>query len=396
MDPAVTVLDHPLVRSCAEHVRTHDERTLEDQVVLTETPAPPFGEQQRGDLMARLMADAGLERIQRDDVGNVLALRRGRPDLEPVVVAAHLDTVFPAETPVSVHRDGPLLAGPGISDNGRGMAVMLAVARALAATGLRTAHPILFAATVGEEGLGDLRGARHLVGPSGAAARAAAFIAVDGAGIDHIVTRGLGSRRFRIQVDGPGGHSWMNRGLENPIHALAHAVSDVRMPPPPSGHEQAFTVARWGGGTSINAVPQAAWLEVDCRSSSESHLEVMEAELRRACALAVERENDRGRGGLTLDVARIGVRTAGETPPEAHLVQSAIRATEAVGARPELTLSSTDANAAMARGIPALTLGGGGEADLAHTTREWYRNVDGVEGVIRALYTVALTAGLDA
>ena len=338
--------------------------------------------------MAQRLSEAGLHDVRTDPVGNVVAVRPGTSDLAPVVISAHLDTVFPPDTDVTVRRTGDLLEGPGISDNGRGLAVMLAVARALAAGDVSTLHPVLFAATVGEEGLGDLRGARHLLGSTGAARRAAAFISVDGAGLTHVVNQGLGSRRYRIDVRGPGGHSWLDRGTANPIHALAGLVADVPMPPPPPGHESAFTTARWSGGTSVNAIPQEAWVEMDCRSSSPVHLDAMDTVLREHVGRA-----EGLTPALAWTVTCLGIRPAGLTPADAPLVAAACLATESVGAEPRLTLSSTDANAAMALGIPGVTIGGGGEAGLAHTTKEWYRNVNGAAGVVRAIYALTLVAG---
>jgi acetylornithine deacetylase/succinyl-diaminopimelate desuccinylase-like protein len=385
--PDRDLLAHPAVLAAARSAEEADPRTLDEQSELTAVPAPPFQEEERGRLMARLMGDAGLEDVRTDAVGNVLATRSSVDPLPPVVISAHLDTVFPPETDVRVRRTGDLLEAPGISDNGRGLAVILAVARAMHAAGMVTRRPLLFAATVGEEGLGDLRGARHLMGGSGEGRDAHAFISVDGAGLEHVVNRGLGSLRYRIRVEGPGGHSWLDRGTPNPIDALARMVSAVVMPPAPPGEECAFTAARWGGGTSVNAIPQEAWVEVDCRSSSPQHLQAMDVALREAVARAVP-------GGLTSEVTVIGSRPAGATGASESLVVAACLATYAVGATPRLTLSSTDANAPMAAGIPAVTLGGGGEAGLAHTTREWYRNVNGAAGVVRAIYTLALVAGL--
>jgi acetylornithine deacetylase/succinyl-diaminopimelate desuccinylase-like protein len=388
LKPAPDLLQDPCVLRATRHAVATDERTLEDQAELTGVPAPPFGEAARAARMAELLDDAGLADVAADAVGNVFALRPGSSDLPPVVVSAHLDTVFPPETDVRVRRRGDLLEAPGISDNGRGLAVLVAVARALTAGGVGTVHPLLFAATVGEEGLGDLRGARHLLGPQGAGHAAAGFISLDGAGLDHVVTRGLGSLRFRITVRGPGGHSWLDRGTPNPIHALARAISTVELPPPPPGHESAFTVARWGGGTSVNAIPQEAWVEVDCRSSAPDHLEAVGQALPRAVGRAVDPPD------LVCLVESIGHRPAGATPDDDALVTAVSLATRAVGATPRHTLSSTDANAAMALGIPALTVGGGGEAGLAHTTREWYRNANGSSGVVRTIYALALSAGV--
>ena len=389
MHPDPALLQDPPIRRAVRYAEETDERTVADQAHLTSVPAPPFHEAERGRLMARLMAEAGLKEVKTDEVGNVMALRPGVSDLPPVVISAHLDTVFPPDTDVQVRRTGDLLEAPGISDNGRGLAVLLATARALTAAGVVTARPILFAATVGEEGLGDLRGARHLLGPSGAGRGAAAFISVDGGGLEQVVNQGLGSRRFRIQVRGPGGHSWLDRGRPNPMNHVARLLTRMDLPPVPPGHEAAFTPARWGGGTSVNSIPEEAWVEVDCRSSSPTHLEAIERTLRQA----LEQIMDGVDGGLTSQVTSLGVRPAGLTESDSPLVIAVRIATKAVGVTPRLTLSSTDANAAMAVGIPAVTVGGGGEAGLAHTTREWYRNVNGASGVARAIYTLFLITG---
>jgi len=393
--PTARLRDDPRIASAVAHATATDEETLADQITLTRVPAPPFGEDARAAVMSGLLLEAGLAEVRTDAVGNVLGLRVGAADVAPVVFSAHLDTVFPPETPIDVRRDGDLIEGPGISDDGRGLAVLLAVARALDAGAISTRAPILFAATVGEEGAGDLRGARYLVGPSGAGRGAAAFVSIDGAGLDRVVVHGLGSRRFRLRIRGPGGHSWLDWGLANPIHALGRVVASLVALPLPREPVTTLTVARWGGGTSVNAIPQEAWAEVDCRSASEEHLDRTEAAVRDAVGAATAAENARAeRGALEAEVERIGLRPAGATDPEAGLVLAARLATEAVGVEPVLALSSTDANAAMAVGIPAITLGGGGEAGGAHTTAEWFRNVRGVDGVARALYTVVLSAGL--
>ncbi len=277
--------------AAAAHARATNERTLADQIELTLIPAPPFQEEVRGLEVAARFARAGLAEVRVDDVGNVLGTRPGAGDLPAVILSAHIDTVFGEDVPIRVTRDGARLAGPGISDDGRGLAVMLAVARALEAGGVATRRPVLFAATVGEEGLGDLRGAKRLVAPDGAGHGAAAFMSVDGAGLDRIVTRGLGSRRFRVRARATGGHSWVDRGFANPIHALGRLVAALARIHLPSEPESALTVARWGGGTSINAIPQDAWVEIDSRSIADEHLEATEATLRQIAATAANDEN---------------------------------------------------------------------------------------------------------
>ncbi|NJD17772.1 MAG: M20/M25/M40 family metallo-hydrolase, partial [Gemmatimonadetes bacterium] len=273
----------PDVARASRICREQDERTLAWQMMLTAVPAPPFAEQARASLMGELLVAAGAERVRTDEVGNVLADVLGGDVggdglasaslLPPLILSAHLDTVFGADVSIAVSRDGDLLRGPGISDDGRGLAVVLAVVRALREGDVLLARPLLVAATVGEEGLGDLRGARHLVGPSGEGRGAAGFISVDGSGLDRIVIRGVGSRRFRVTVRGPGGHSWQDWGIPNPIHALGDAVRRMASRELPTDPRTTLTVARWGGGTSINAIPQAEWIEVDARTNAEDALE---------------------------------------------------------------------------------------------------------------------------
>jgi tripeptide aminopeptidase len=213
------LLEHPDVRTAHEHVVATDDRTIADQIALTEIPAPPFGEEARGRRMAELFTEAGLVDVEADPVGNVLSLRPGTEDRKPLVLSAHIDTVFPTGTDVSVRRDGDVLRAPGISDDARGLAALVAIARALSEAGITTRLPILFAATVGEEGSGDLRGVRHLFEAGGAASDVAGFISLDGAGMRYVVTRGLGAKRFRVVLRGRGGHSWIDYGAPNPIES---------------------------------------------------------------------------------------------------------------------------------------------------------------------------------
>ena len=371
------------------YIRDHDEDTLARQIELSEIPAPPFDEERRALRLTALLADSRLEDVQRDREGNVFAARPGEEALKPVIVSAHLDTVFPAGTDVSVSRHGDKLCGPGISDDARGLAAMLALCTALDAGELRTRRPLHFVGTVGEEGPGDLRGVKHLFGADGVGRGAQAFISLDGAGLERIVLTGLGSRRFRITVRGPGGHSWSDWGAANPIHALAEIARQLTATPLSQNPRATLTVARWGGGKSINAIPQEAWIEVDTRCADEATLSSLESTLR-----SLVKETVRGSSELDSVIADIGARPAGSTDPNAALVRAAYAATRRQGRTPIPTASSTDSNIAMSLGIPAITIGCGGEAGKAHTTDEWYRNVDGPEGIIRALYIVLLTAEL--
>jgi len=336
-----------------------------------------------------MFARAGLQDVRMDPIGNVLGSFPGEDDVGMLVVSAHLDTVFPAGTDVSVTRHGDLLRGPGISDDARGLACLVAVAQAMNEARISTVRPLLFVGTVGEEGMGDLRGVKHLFGSGGEGERAAAFISLDGAGLNRVVVRGLGSRRYRVTVRGPGGHSWVDWGTPNPLHSLTRIGQRLTQLPLASEPRTTLTLARIGGGTSINAIPQEVWLEIDTRSAADEHLERLQEQIHTCVAEEVSHERE-----LSAQVEIVGDRPGGSTDENQTLVQAALLATRERGRDPLLALSSTDANVPMALGIPALTLGCGGDAGLAHTTDEWYRNVDGPDGAIRALYTILLYAGL--
>ncbi|NNF13061.1 MAG: M20/M25/M40 family metallo-hydrolase [Gemmatimonadetes bacterium] len=377
-----------------------DEATLETQIELTEIPAPPFGEEARAKRVAQLLQEAGLQDVGMDETGNVSACLPGEIQVPPLMVTAHLDTVFPAETDVTVTRQGPLLRGPGISDDGRGLAALVALAQAFGAGDVRTRKPVRFVATVGEEGAGDLRGVKGLFGkdpavvaradmPTPADQVASAFISLDGAGIERIVSRGLGSRRFRITIHGAGGHSWVDWGVANPAHALVTLGARLTALELPTDPRTTLTVARLGGGKSINAIPQESWLEIDCRSTDEDALANLVAGVEK-----VVRAEASESGELDYQMHVIGDRPGGATADGHPLVQAALAATRLLGTEPRLARSSTDANVPMACGVPAITLGCGGEAGKAHTTDEWYRNTKGPDGIVRALYVILAVAGL--
>lgn len=390
------LLDRPDVAGAVARLRDDDERTLRDQMELTRIPAPPFGEEARGRRMAELFDEAGLTGVETDDEGNVLAWLEGRSEAPPFVLAAHLDTVFPAGTDLTVRRDGDRLEGPGISDDGRGLAALLAMARAMVAAEVVVECPVLFVATVGEEGAGDLRGVRNLFREGSPARHARAFVSLDGAGVRRVVSMGLGSRRYRIHALGRGGHSWVDFGTPNPIHALGRLVAGATSLPLPRDPMTSLTVARWSGGTSVNAIPRDAWIELEIRSEALDAVEALDREVRRLAEEAVAGVNASAADGAPVDLRMepIGDRPAGATPPESKLVRAASAATRAVGAEPELALSSTDANVPMALGIPAVTLGAGGTAGSAHTPDEWYRNNEGPDGIVRALLTLLLIDGM--
>ncbi len=388
-----TLADHPPVRRGREILLATDAETLDLQAAICRIPAPSGAEGPRAEFVAQRMRSLGLD-VRFDPVGNVVG-RWGGGNGGAVVLAAHLDTVFGSEVDLTVHRNGQRLTAPGISDNARGLSGLLALARAVTGSAWATERPILFAATVGEEGAGDLKGARQLLGPEGVSAFA--VIALDGAGLDRVVHRALGSRRFRVTYRGPGGHSWAAYGVPNPAHAVGRFAAGVPELPRPTRPRSACSVVRMEAGTGLNSIPTTAWAEVDTRSEDRSALDAIEAGLRALAAGALQAENQRrthGTAELDLTVETIGDRPAGATPETDPLVQAAIQATRAVGRSPELCAASTDANVAIARGLPAIALGAGDTAGNTHLPSEWYENTGGPEGLVRALLVLAAVAGL--
>lgn len=387
---------HARLSAVRARLRARDAEIVRRQVELAEIPAPTGDESARGARVAELFGAAGLGDVRVDDAGNVLGTRAGSgASTAPIVVCAHLDTVFPRETPLTVRREGSRLVGPGIGDNSRGLAVMLALAEAIDGRQVRTRRPILFAATTGEEGSGDLRGAKALF--AGAAAGAHAAVALDGAGDERVVHSALGSRRWRATFRGIGGHSWTAYGVANPVHAAADAAARLAALPLPVSPRVTLSVTRIGGGLSVNAIPDEAWLEVDLRATSAPLLERYAAEVGRVLRDAAAEENARRAPTtppLRLDVACIGDRPCGELPADHRLVQRAFAVTRLVGRSPGSAIASTDANVPIALGIPAVAIGAGGRGGEAHTTGEWYDNTDGPVGVARALTLLVATAGL--
>jgi tripeptide aminopeptidase len=358
------------------------ETILEQQMAIARVRAPTFAEGARAALVGDALERAGWT-TRMDAAGNVVA-RIGRSDEPAVTVCAHLDTVYATDDAPDPRREGMLISGPGICDNGRGLAALIALAVPLRphASDL----PIELVATTGEEGAGDLRGAKHHV----ANAHPLALIAIDGAGDERIVNTALGSRRFHIAYRGPGGHSWSAYGAANAVHAAARCANQIaaqRLP-----RDVAVTVARIGGGTSVNAIPDDAWLEIDTRSTSEGLLADVEARIRAIAEGAAREENARRTNGeaLRFDVRRIGARACGHTPETSPVVGAAMAATGLVGRRPELCVASTDANAAVAAGIPAIAIGAGGRGGDVHSPREWFDATDAGRGLARAL-TIVMT-----
>jgi acetylornithine deacetylase/succinyl-diaminopimelate desuccinylase-like protein len=390
-EPIDRLVAHQRVRAARHHVERCDERTLTRQAALSAIPAPTGAEGARGARVRALFGEAGLRDVTVDDVGNVTGWMGTRRD-DPVVLSAHLDTVFGEGLDVSVQRSGARLEGPGISDNARGLAALVTVAEALVESGVSTVRPVRFTATVGEEGSGDLRGVKHLF--ANGDSRPHAFIALDGAGLERIVHRALGARRYRVTYRGPGGHSWAAFGVANPANAVGRATALLADLPAQHSPRSTCAVVRLGGGTGLNSIPQEAWLDLDLRSEDPRALAALDDTVQGVLARALAEENGHRTAGtpeLHLDLRRVGDRPSGLTPRAHPLVQTAIAATRALGRPHELACASTDANVPIALGVPAIALGAGGHAGDAHLPTEWYENVDGALGVVRALLvTVAM------
>ena len=394
-DTIDTLLDEPHVRAARAHIERSDEVTLARQAALSAIPAPTGAEGARAARVAELFSEVGLRDVGVDAVGNVRGwYGDGGREMGDgcVVLSAHLDTVFGPELDVSVSRRGPRLEGPGISDNARGLAVLVTVGEALSRARVATVRPVLFAATVGEEGAGDLRGVRHLLDGR---IRPHAFIALDGAGLERIVHRALGTRRYRATYRGPGGHSWAAFGVANPANAVGRAAALLADLPAQHAPRSTCAVVRLGGGSGLNSIPQEAWLDLDLRSEEPRALLRLDETVHATLQQALDEENRHRTPGTTplaLDVRRVGDRPSGITPRTHPLVQAAVAATRALGEEHQLACASTDANVPIALGVPAVALGAGGRAGDAHLPTEWYENEKGALGVVRALLVTAAMA----
>ena len=366
----------------------------EQQIRLTETPAPEYGEKPRAELLQSIFADMGYK-ARIDETGNVVVERIGMQADRVVLLAAHLDTVFPAGTDVRVRREGRRLLAPGISDNGAGLAALVGVARAYAESSLRTDATIVFAGDVGEEGEGNLRGIRALIDAYGS--RLAAVIAIDGPSTAHVTTQGVASRRFEFTVSGPGGHSWSDFGVPNPITALSRGIvqfSSVRLPDAP---RSTFNFGVIEGGNSVNSIPGDASVKVDLRSENETELGRLETSLRDAmqAGMAAEIAARRSAAGtLQMKVRSLGARPAGRLPDSSPLLQTVREVDRFLQNSSRIESSSTDANLPLSMKIPAVSLGGGGKGGGAHTLAEWYDPAGRELGLKRLFLTTAAIAGL--
>ncbi|HEV7347000.1 M20/M25/M40 family metallo-hydrolase [Telluribacter sp.] len=392
-----TLAKQPKVQQAFQLFQQLEPWTLQHLRTLTEIPAPPFKEEVRGRKYAELLRAAGADSVWTDEVGNVIAKRRGKTGKKTVVLEAHLDTVFPEETDVKIKQRGDTLLAPGIGDDTQGLAMVLTVLEVMEKTGIETEADVLFIGTVGEEGLGDLRGVKKLFDTPGL--KIDSYIAIDGLGASSITHRGLGSHRYEVTFKGPGGHSSGAFGLVNPHGALGRAIYYFTQEADKftrQGVRTTYNVGMVGGGTSVNAIPFESWMQVDLRSESPEQLAGIDKLLQEAVQRALREENAMKRLGpdLTVDVKLVGDRPSGSLDQSHALVQRAIAATRQVQQEPALRVGSTNANTPFSKGVPAITIGAGGKGGGAHALDEWFINDRAYLAMQRTLLILLAEAGL--
>lgn len=391
----------PEVRSAYNWFRTQEPQLLQWQMEMARIAAPPFGESARGAWLQERFREIGLDDVRIDDVGNVFGIHPGF-GRRYVALSAHIDTVFPANTPLNIRQQGSRIYGPGVSDNGAGVVAMLAIASLLRSVRVRHALPFVFIGNVGEEGEGDLRGMRHIFATPRWKDSIAYTLVLDGAGSDTIVAEALGSRRFEVIVRGPGGHSWSDFGAPNPIVILAKAIETFSASTVPSIPKTTFNIGVIRGGTSVNSIPESASMKVDIRSTSMAEMERLEHSLRRALNRAVEDESmaaemrssaQKRPSGVNCEVVVIGNRPAGELQSGARILQ-AVRAVDAqLSNAAHVQRASTDANVPLSLGLEAVAIGGGGSGGGAHTLQEWFDSNGRELALKRILLTMLALAG---
>ena len=386
-----------MVKTALEFIANDSELTLKEHILLTEIPAPPFKEDERAKAFASMLEKLKVDSVWIDEVGNVMALIKGTKRDRTIAIDGHLDTVFPEGTDVSVKMRGDTLFAPGISDDTRALAMILCMIRALEVSNIQTEADLLFVGTVGEEGLGDLRGVKHIFSDKGY--ETDAWIAIDGGSIGRVNIKGLGSYRYKVNYLGPGGHSWGAFGLANPHHALGDAIRLFVKDADEFtsyGDRTSYNVGRIGGGTSVNSVPFESWMEIDMRSINPDRLDTLEQILYTAAQKALENQNKIKRIGadITLKIDKIGNRPSGELPAHLPLIQRAMAATAFMGKPPKLTRGSTNSNIPISLGTPAVTLGRGGVGANAHSLDEWWIDRDAFKSIQLAFILMVAEAGI--
>ncbi len=394
---AAPIDDLPRVRTALDWFAANLKWINSLQIQWTEIPAPSFHEEKRAAAVKEVLAAEGLL-VRTDKIGNVIGELRGSNEKEAILVTAHLDTVFPEGADVKVRQEGERLVAPGISDNGTGLAALAAIARAIHAAGIQPQRTIVFAANVGEEGEGNLRGMRALVDAYHEKLRA--VVVLDGSGVDHVTTKALASKRLEVVITGPGGHSWSDFGMVNPINALVRGSVRFITTKVPTTPRTTFNLGQIEGGTSVNSIPHEAKLKIDLRSESEEEITRLENALRECIAAGAKDEmdnaRDRSRGQLDWKVELIGSRPGGELPPDSALLASLRAADDSVGNHSRIERSSTDANIPLSLGIEAIAIGAGGNGGGAHSLQEWFEPAGRELGLKRALLTILGVAGVAA
>ncbi|WP_109300827.1 M20/M25/M40 family metallo-hydrolase [Aquimarina sp. AU474] len=393
-----TIIKSKAVQLAMNTIDSLDEQTIDNMVMLTEIPAPPFGETKRAEKFKDLFIASKVDSVWMDSEGNVLALRKGEKRNKLVVLDAHMDTVFPQETDVSVKKEGNTYTAPGIGDNTRGMAMLIAVLDGMNKASIKTDADIVFVGTVGEEGLGDLRGVKHLFSAN-SDIKIDSWISIDGGGVGRIINGGLGSKRYKAVFKGKGGHSWGAFGLANPHHALGNAITlfveEATKYTQIKGPKTSFNIGRIGGGTSVNSIPFESWMEVDMRSLSPKRLLEIDSIFKRSMKNAEIKYNSSGvENKVTLEIIPIGDRPSGTLDKNTPLVQRAISVTSFFNIQPKLSTGSTNSNIPIAKNIPAITISRGGKGKGAHSLHESWTNINGTESIKMALLITLAEAGL--
>src|SRR5262245_49027047 len=379
------LLKDPAVKSAVDAAKANEAQTIEDQIRFCEIPAPSFKEEARGKELQRVFQQLDLQNVRVDKVGNVLGSYPGAAPHPHFVIAAHLDTVFPEGTAVKVKREGTVLRSPGIGDDCRGLAVLVAVIREMKHANVHTPGSITFVANVGEEGLGDLRGVKELFNVT-LKDQIDRFVSIDGTGV-HVTNTAVGSHRYRVTFKGPGGHSFGAFGMANPMGAMGRAIAKIQEIQVPKQPKTTFNVGRIGGGTSVNSIPFEGWMDLDMRSSDPASLAAVDANIQKAIDAAVVEENARwGKTGtITVVKELVGDRPAGSTPESAAIVKNGLAVATVLGFNANLGEGSTDSNLPMSLKVPAITIGGGGRGHEAHALSESYDTTDSWMGTQYAL-----------
>jgi len=381
---ARTLMSNDIINAALAYIVELEPATQADHIELTEIEAPPFKEEKRAQYFKTMLEAAGLTDIQIDEVGNVIALIKGTEGKRTVALDAHLDTVFPEGTDVEVKIKNDTLFAPGIGDDTRGLAMLLTIVKTLIHEDMKMKDDVLIIASVGEEGLGDLRGVKHIFKDD--RPDIDSWISIDGGELGRVNNKALGSYRYRVTFEGPGGHSWGAFGLANPHHALGDAIQrfvQLADQYTMTGPRTSYNVGVIGGGTSVNSIPFSSSMEIDTRSVDPSRLDTLKNLLELSVNKALEAQNAIKRRGedLTVTIDMIGNRPSGELSSDLPLIQKSLALTAALGKRPRLTRGSTNANIPISLGIPAVTIGRGGVGAHAHSLDEWWLNKEGYKAI---------------